>query len=91
MKKYVKIRYNKKEIEKIRNEFKKTIATLLVSSFSFVAALLWRDAIQESLKPIIEAGGNAIIFKYYVALLVSAITVIVTFLITKYVYPVEKR
>jgi len=84
-------KYHKKKIEKISIEFKKTLATLVVGSFSFVAALLWRDAIQESLKPIIEAGGNAIIFKYYVALLVSAITVIVTLLITKYVYPVEKR
>ena len=38
-------------------EIKKTYATLIISAFAFVMALVWNDAIQEILSPIILENG----------------------------------
>ncbi|MEM7826780.1 MAG: DUF5654 family protein [Candidatus Aenigmatarchaeota archaeon] len=72
-----------KSLSEFREEFRKNLITLITGAFSFVAALLWKDAIQESLQPLISAGSSAVIFKYLVALVVSAIAVLVIIIMSK--------
>ena len=40
----------KKSLIEFKREFKKHLATFITGAFSFVAALLWRDAIQSFLE-----------------------------------------
>ena len=40
----------KKSLIEFKKEFKKHLATFITGAFSFVAALLWRDAIQSFLE-----------------------------------------
>lgn len=47
---------SKNKIEKkiINKEIKKQMITFITGAFSFIAALVWRDAIMEFMKPILE-------------------------------------
>ena len=48
------------EIKKFRTEFIKTIATLIISAFSLIAALAWNSAITETLKKYYSPGNTMI-------------------------------
>ena len=54
-----KLKKIKEPINELRIEFRKQLVTLIVSSFGFVAALFWRDAI----KSMIETYRRAVINK----------------------------
>lgn len=64
------------------NEIKKQIATLMTGAFAFVAALVWKDAIMEWMRPIIETGEGAVPLTI-VAIVVTFIAVFATYMIGK--------
>ena len=64
----------------VMKEIKKQIATLITGAFAFVAALVWKDAIMEWMKPILEAGEGATALTG-VAILVTIIAVVATYAI----------
>jgi hypothetical protein len=74
------------EVTKIVSEMRKTAATMMASAFGFVAALVWRDAIRAFVMDIlgIEWGVN-FIGTVTAALAITALVVIATYLIGKFV------
>ncbi len=77
----------------IKNQFKffgdetrRQIVTLTTSAFGFVAALIWRDAVQAFFVQTFQISpgqGGAWINQVYVALLVTIFVIIATITITK--------
>jgi hypothetical protein len=65
-----------------QTEFRKHLGTFIIGAFSFVAALLWRDAITELLK-IFEFKGNLIFYKFLSAILVSIIAIFMIVVLTR--------
>ena len=65
-----------------RSEIKTQIATLMTGAFGFIAALVWKDAIMEWMKPIITAGEGAIPLTI-IAFVVTIIAVVATFILGK--------
>lgn len=74
---------DKKDKKKLQSEFKKQIAILMTGAFSFVSALVWRDAIMEFMKPILESRESPYMM-IGVALLVTFIAVIAIFGINRF-------
>lgn len=62
---------------------KGAIATLIISSFGFVAALFWRDAIQKLIDEIVPKG-EGLFYSFATAVIVTVIAIIVIYLISKY-------
>ena len=77
-----KLKKIKEPINEFRSEFRKQLVTLIVSSFGFVAALFWRDAIKSMIETYIPHGETwpAMMIS---AIIVTVIVVFVTYLITK--------
>ena len=79
----------KKKLEEFKEEFKKQLATLLVGAFSFVSALLWRDAINAALNAYIQSIKSTIpirnvyLINFVVALAVTFISVLAIYIISK--------
>lgn len=66
-----------KEIKKIKIEFLKTVTTLIVSAFGFVAALAWNKAITETIDKYLRPGET--IWSWFVyAILVTVFAVLIT-------------
>jgi uncharacterized membrane protein len=64
--------------------------TLMVAALGFVAALVWKDAISAWLAPLYaDAGGE--VGLTIAALIVTAIVVIVTIILTKFLGEEEKK
>ena len=71
-------------ISSFKKEFNKHIITFITGAFAFVAALLWRDAIQKSLGQIKDMIPNiGILADYLIALVITIIAVIAIVLISK--------
>lgn len=70
-------------MKKLVLDFKKQIATLIIGAFSFVAALFWKDAIQELITTYIPEGST---WPYMLlsAIIVTGIAVCITYLVSKY-------
>lgn len=66
----------------IQKEFRKHLGTFIVGAFSFVAALLWRDAIAEALK-VFEFKGGLIFYKFLSAIIVSIIAIFAIIVLTR--------
>ena len=83
----------KKNAKEFHNEFRKQLATMLVASFSFVSALLWRDAINSLLAGYIDSiknfvpARNIYMIKFVVALAVTIVSVLVILIISKTLKP----
>jgi len=69
-------------LETFQKEYRKHLGTFIVGAFSFVAALLWRDAIVEALKPF-EFQGSFVLYKFLSAIVISLIAVFAIIAITK--------
>lgn len=65
----------------LRAEFLKTMIALATAGFGLVAALAWNEAIQEVIKKIVPVGGSALWSKLIYALIVTAIAVLVTYIL----------
>ena len=81
-------RYHRRSMD-INSEFKRfkdsarlNFTTLMISGFGLVSALSWNDAIKSAITELFP--GDTYIYKFYVALLVTLISVVVIYLISKF-------
>ena len=70
------------EVNKFTKTFKDSFATLIISALGLVAALSWNDAIKTAIDTLFPKTG-VIFYKFYVALLVTIISIILTYFISK--------
>jgi len=70
------------EVSKFTKAFRENFATLIISALGLVAALSWNDAIKTTIDTLFPSVGN-VIYKYYVAIIVTMISVIITYFISK--------
>ncbi len=75
-------------MKSIIKDIKKQSLVLTTGAMAFVAGLMWRDAITEWLKPIIESGEGAMTLTV-VAIAVTLIAVVFTLVLTKLFGPME--
>lgn len=62
---------------------KAVMVSLIVSSFGFVAALFWRDAIKELIAELVPEG-EGLIYSFGVAILVTIIAVVAIYFISNH-------
>ena len=72
--------------------FRNVVATALISSFGFLIALFWRDAVTATINRFLPEG-EGLLYQYMMAVLVTVLAVIVIFIIAKYLKapPKEKK
>ncbi len=63
-------------------EFRAVILSLIVSSFAFVAALFWRDAIKALIDELVPEG-QGVLYSLGVAFITTIIAVIAIFLVSR--------
>lgn len=62
---------------------KAVMVSLIISSFGFVAALFWRDAIKELIDSLVPEG-QGVIYSFGVAIAVTIIAVVAIFFVANY-------
>ena len=73
------IKKMRKRSDSVVIEFETTLKTLIVSAFGFVAALVWRDAIQAFVTDILGlTWGEEFVSTVTVAVVITFIAVIIT-------------
>jgi hypothetical protein len=72
----------------LAEEIKKQTLTLMTAALGFVAALIWKDAISAWLSPLYESSEGAMGLTI-AALVVTAVVVIITILLAKFLAPAE--
>ena len=70
------------EVSKFTKAFRENFATLIISALGLVAALSWNDAIKSAIDTLFPSTSN-IIYKFYVAIVVTLISVVITYFISK--------
>lgn len=75
--------YIEKNIYEFKDQFSRLLGTFIVGAFAFTAALLWRDFIQ-SLIFVIEPKGETLLTKFYAALIITFLAVIVLTIASKF-------
>ena len=70
------------EVSKFTKAFRENFATLIISALGLVAALSWNDAIKTTIDTLFPTIGN-VIYKYYVAVTVTIISVVITYFVSK--------
>ena len=65
------------ELTKFERQFKSKMATLIISAFGLVAALMWNDAIKEFLNTLVPEQ-ELLFFKILAAVLVTIVAVFIT-------------
>lgn len=70
------------EVSKLTEAFRENFATLIISALGLVAALSWNDAIKSAISTLFPAESD-LIYKFYVAIIVTVISVIITYFISK--------
>lgn len=70
------------QLVSLQKDFNKQMGTFIIGAFSFVAALLWRDAVAEALK-VFELKSSFIIFKFLSAVIVSTIAIFMIIIINR--------
>jgi uncharacterized BrkB/YihY/UPF0761 family membrane protein len=74
----------KHHISSFRKEFNKHMAAFITGAFAFVAALLWRDAIQNSLDQIKDMIPDiGVLADYLTALVITIVAVIAIVFISR--------
>ena len=68
--------------QNLRSEFLKTMTQLWVAAFGLVSALAWNEAVKALIDKFIEPGSG-VKSKVYYAILVTIVTVIVTYVLGK--------
>ncbi len=72
----------KEELRSFRRTFQDNFITLIISGFGVVAALSWNDAIKQWVLDIFPTGGP-LLSKVYSAIVITLISIIVTYLFSK--------
>ncbi len=70
------------EVSNFTKQFKNNFFTLVITAFGLVAALSWQDAIKEWIK-ISFPDQSTVIHKTYVAIVISIISVIVAYFVSR--------
>ena len=70
------------EVSKFTKVFRENFATLIISALGLVAALSWNDAIKSAIDKLFPSNSN-IIYKFYIAIVITIVSVIITFFISK--------
>ena len=70
------------EVSKFTKAFKDNSATLMISALGVVAALSWNDAIKSAIEALFPAGGD-VLYKFYVAIMVTVISVVITYFFSR--------
>ena len=70
------------EMHNFTKTFRESFTTLIISALGLVAALSWNDAIKTAIDTLFPATG-AVVYKFYVALLITVISIILTYFISK--------
>jgi len=85
----------KEEMESLQMEFRKHLADFVTGAFSFVAALVWRDAIKSTLDRIMMGVSIPIhqewILSLVTALLISMLSIFGIIMVSKILRPEEKK
>lgn len=76
--------------KKIRNEFLKTLITMVSAAFGLVAALAWNTAISEIIKKYLKPGSGIYSWIFY-ALVVTVIAVLVGFYLGRLASRIKKE
>ncbi len=63
-------------------DFQGLIVTSLITSFSLVVGLFWKDAVQDTIDTTLPSG-EGLFYKYLVAFMVTIIVVVVSFLLIR--------
>lgn len=71
-----------REFHEFKKVFRDNFVTLIVSAFGVVAALSWNDAIKQAIVELFPTGAD-MITKLYTALLITAISIFATYLLSK--------
>lgn len=71
-----------KTLKELKQKFRTSIATLMLSAFGFVAALSWNDAIKSTIDTLLPQE-KTLIYKFVSAVAITAFAVIATFLISR--------
>ena len=70
------------EVHRFTKEVRKNFFTLIITAFGLVAALSWQDAIREWIN-VSFPNRSTVIQKIYVAIIISVITVLVTYFLSR--------
>ena len=70
------------ELKRFKDSARSNFTTLMVSGFGLVSALSWNDAIKTAVAELFP--GSAYLYKFYVAVLVTFISVVAIYLISKF-------
>ena len=79
-------------VRDFRREFKKNLATFVTGAFSFVAALVWRDAIKSLIDKLVKTDfvkyfippGEEWLLQFYTALIVTVVAVLGMIAVSKF-------
>ncbi|MBT4191869.1 MAG: hypothetical protein HOE11_01030 [Candidatus Diapherotrites archaeon] len=77
-------------MKSIVKEIRKQTLTLMVAALGFVAALVWKDAITEWLKPLYGSAQGPLMLTV-AAVVVTVVVVIVTLVLTKVLGEKEEK
>ena len=71
------------EVSNFTKTFKNNFTTLLISALGLLAALTWQEAIKEAVIKLLP-GENTVVYKFYIALTVTIISVTATYFLSKF-------
>ncbi|MFH1229587.1 MAG: DUF5654 family protein [Candidatus Aenigmatarchaeota archaeon] len=70
------------EVSKFTKAFRESFVMFIASALGLVAGLSWNDAIKTAIDTLFPSAGN-LIYKFYVAIIVTVIAVLITYFISK--------
>jgi hypothetical protein len=70
------------EVKNFTKTFSDSFTTFIMSALGVVAALCWNDAIKTAIDVLFPDKSN-IIYKFYVALIVTVIAIVITYFLSK--------
>lgn len=72
----------RRQLKEIERKFRETFATLIISTFGFVAALSWNDAIKSAIDLLLPQEKTMLV-KFLSAVFITAVAVAAAYAITK--------
>jgi uncharacterized membrane protein len=70
------------EFSKFTKVFRENFITLIISALGLVSALSWNDAIKSAISTLFPTASD-LIYKFYVAVAVTIIAVLITYFLSK--------
>lgn len=87
------LRRSKSAALRLKKALRKNTMTAILAAFAFLIALVWRDAIQDSVNHLISLFGiskNLIAYKFITATIITIIAVIGIIIVSKFEIKEEK-